>query len=147
MLLAVYGTLRKGDNLYDNYIDPVKALGQERLTGYEMYSLGPYPYVTRDYREEGQGILVEVYDLPAGVLEAIVSMEQSAGYTVAIEPTAFGDVLLFRYTYQDHVETIQWNKQQGRSEIVPVPDGDWIKYQSSNVNTRRKRKHGRTTYS
>ena len=48
MLLAVYGTLRKGEGNYDRYMRGTPTLGEQRIGGFEMYNLGGYyPYIAR----------------------------------------------------------------------------------------------------
>lgn len=44
MILAAYGTLRRGGRL-EHYMGEPKYLGTEIVPGFDMFSLGSYPYI------------------------------------------------------------------------------------------------------
>lgn len=126
MLIAVYGTLRKGAG-NDGYLEGYDPISTERVEGFEMYNLGgAYPYIARG----ADDITVEVYDISPETLVPIEQMERGAGYEMTKVKTTAGMADIFYMTEKRHAEL-----QTGRSNVPPkVLSGDWFewleKYQS-----------------
>src|SRR5215469_16772056 len=106
MLLAVYGTLRNGGHLHERFMTGASPISEEiELQGYEMFSLGGYPYVTA-----GKGkITVEVYDLESEVFDKIRNMECGSGYTDETIMTGFGLVHIFVFSADKHKQETEYN--------------------------------------
>lgn len=120
MLVAVYGTLRRGDN-NDGYLSGYEILSTERVEGFEMYNLGgAYPYIARG----ADDITVEVYDVPEEVLARIERMERGAGYDKVKCKTSLGMADIFCMTEVAHAEL-----QTGARSIPPkILSGDWFEW-------------------
>lgn len=119
MLIAVYGTLRKGD-YNDSYLRGYKPLSTERVDGFEMYNLGgSYPYIARG----ADSITVEVYDVPEEVFVPIERMERGAGYDLAVAKTTSGPAKIFCMTEERHAEY-----QTGTSRPPKIMTGDWFEW-------------------
>ena len=117
MLLAVYGTLRRGGAL-NPYLGNAPFLGQETVPGYEMYSFGSYPYIT-----PGDGdILAEVFDVAEREATKTERMERSAGYKMAEIQTRFGTAHLFYVPEETHQrQVLEW-------ETPRIKSGNWMDY-------------------
>jgi len=69
-MIAVYGTLRKGCANH-RYLADAKYIGTGKLLGWNMYSNGSYPYVSK-----GNGsIKVEIYEVDKDTLARIDDLE------------------------------------------------------------------------
>lgn len=122
MLLAVYGTLRKGDANH-GYLHGHRPLVTERVEGFEMFNLsGAYPYVARG----ADDITVEVYDISPEVLAPIERMERSAGYEMAKAKTTVGIADIFCMTEKKHAEL----QSMGHSTPPKILSGDWFEWLS-----------------
>ena len=64
MLVAVYGTLKKGRSNHPLMRDSV-LVSEETLSGFIMYSAGGFPVI---YRNISHSIVVEVYEVEEDVL-------------------------------------------------------------------------------
>lgn len=117
MLVAVYGTLRKDESNYRYYMDGLQPLSTEQLSGYDLYSLGSYPYATRGNGE----ITVEVYDVPLRVAYNMGGMEVRAGYDVAEVDTSQGLAHLFVFSEASHQR-----EQEGDWKPAKIAGGDWL---------------------
>lgn len=113
MLVAVYGSLRKG--LGNHRVisqDPSHTLlSTERIGGWDMFSYGAYPYISQG----GGEITVEVYQVAD---ETLVPLDRLEGY-----PHFYNRV---------QVETSQglawiYFINQG-SNNRPVLNGDWVRH-------------------
>ena len=116
--IAVYGSLRKGEYNYDRFggDKTFKHLGTHSITGYELFSLGPYPGVRPASKDKS--IVVDVLECENGVAAMIDRMETGAGY-VAKE-----------ITVGEHTATIyEYNYSITGNSIVE--SGDWIKFNES----------------
>lgn len=113
MLVAVYGSLRKGMGNHAVISQDLNRqhLSTERIKGWDMYSYGAFPYIS-----PGEGsIVVEVYDLAERTLEQLDRLE---GYPYFYDRT--------------RVETSQgpawiYFINQG-SNNRPVKNGDWVRH-------------------
>lgn len=118
MLLAVYGTLRKGDH-NDGFLDGYQPVATERVEGFEMFHFGgSYPYIARG----ADDITVEVYDVPPEVVVPIERMERGAGYDMGKAKTSLGLADIFVMTEERHSE------MQARTNTRPpkIISGDWF---------------------
>ena len=61
-LLAVYGTLKEGFGNHRWMPEGSRKLGETRIAGWRMYSLGAFPYISRGV--EADDVMVEVYEVP-----------------------------------------------------------------------------------
>lgn len=116
---AVYGSLREGHGnnrmLQDSHL-----ISREVLKGWDMYSLGSFPYVVR-----GRGkIVVEVYEITDREIGPIVGMEHGAGYRVELVNTSVGLAGLFAMPYPL------------KNYMVAVPGGDWTTYRQRTLQER-----------
>jgi gamma-glutamylcyclotransferase (GGCT)/AIG2-like uncharacterized protein YtfP len=127
MLIAVYGTLRKGCGNYHHYLGGYEPIETTELNGFQMYSLGgAYPYVT-----EGEGqITVELYDVPFETVVPMASMEMGAGYSVEEVPTSIGTAYMFVFSAERHQQMMaresgerSWEKRPPR-----ILSGNWIEW-------------------
>lgn len=119
MLLAVYGTLRKGDGNH-RLLYKHEPLVIERVEGFEMFNLGgAYPYIARG----GDDITVEVYDITPEVLAPIERMERGAGYEMCKVKTTVGIANIFYFDEKRHA-----NQQTGASRPPKIVSGDWFEW-------------------
>lgn len=119
MILAVYGTLRRGDN-NDHFLNGCKLLSTERVEGFEMYNLrGSYPYIARG----ADSITVEVYDVSPETLVPIERMERGAGYDMVKCKTSQGIGKIFCMTEKVHAEL-----QTGTDRPPKIVSGDWFEW-------------------
>lgn len=125
MLMAVYGTLRKGSSNHHK-IAAATYRAQERLVGYKMLHNGSYPYAVPS--SDNDTILAELYETPAELAMPIINMELRAGYEMTGVPTSIGTAVLF--THDD------------RPELTRITRGDWIewlkKYQPARYDEREE---------
>lgn len=66
MLVAVYGTLKKGRGNHGLMMDS-EFINKETVKGFIMYNVGGFPVV---YRDINHSIVVEVYEVSQHVLES-----------------------------------------------------------------------------
>lgn len=122
MLIAVYGTLRKGDGNYNHYLNGHEPLGTHHVEGFNLYSLGSYPYVT--HGEPTDEVLVEVYDVDLQTVVPIASMEMGAGYDICEVETDYGLAYMFVFGEERHQRL-----QAGESHHPPkILSGDWFEW-------------------
>lgn len=104
VLLAVYGTLKKG---FGNHglMAQAQFLGCDKLTQICLYDIGPYPGARL---QASEGIEVEVYAISQTHLAELDLLEEydpatpaSSLYTRALLPTRYG--LAWVYLYQGQV--------------------------------------------
>lgn len=114
-LVAVYGSLRKGKGnhrILDN--DRTEYLGTTRVSGFDMYSMGSFPFIT----DGGGEITVEVYRVTDGT--TAFRLDALEGYPSFYDrkqvQTEYG--LAWIYFINDY----------DVSRFQPVPDGDWVTF-------------------
>lgn len=115
MLVAVYGSLRKGlgNHRVISQDSTHELLSTERIGGWEMYSYGGFPYIS-----QGEGeITIEVYKVDD---KTLVPLDRLEGY-----PSFYNRM---------QVETSQglawiYYINQG-SNNRPVLSGDWVRHLS-----------------
>jgi len=111
MKLLVYGTLKKGYYNHDTFLSTAKYLGERKVHGYTLYSLGSYPTAVK---EKDSYINGELYEVDNNTMHSILWMERGAGYDIEIVDD---DIILFYYHKEDlekisHKEKIgaTWNE-------------------------------------
>ena len=76
MIIATYGTLRRGGVWHGQYEDSMRYLGTHDVPGYNLYDLGPYPAAT-----VGTGILtIDLFEVDNDTFGRLNHMEVGAGY-------------------------------------------------------------------
>lgn len=117
MLLAVYGTLRKGCRLNGMMGANAKLLGTDRIFGYDMYHNGSYPYAVPSSIEDGKNnsILVEIWDVDTKPAIEVMRLELSAGYDLRDVPTTQGVAALLEYS-------------KHRSGLMRILNGDFVEW-------------------
>jgi len=79
-MYAFYGSLRKGMNLYEKFEFDLQYKFSAWLPGYELYSLGPYPFAVQT-KNPASKILVEVMQVTNPFTDQkIFDIERDAGY-------------------------------------------------------------------
>lgn len=77
---AFYGSLRRGMSNYEVYKNHLRYLYSTRLRGFQLFSLGPYPFA-RETNNPGDSILVEVFKITDRTTEQqIHQLEVDAAY-------------------------------------------------------------------
>lgn len=120
MLMAVYGSLRK-DMHNSHKLSTAQFLGVETIWGYDMYSLGSYPYIIK-----GEGkVTFEIYEVPEREAKAIARMELGAGYREEQLETEYGMATIYVMASEEHA------RYQRRGQVYSkVEHGDWCKERS-----------------
>jgi len=106
MLVAVYGTLKKGRG-NSSLLSASAFMGMQMLEGFVMYSAGGFPVI---YRQEGNFIFIEVYEVDEATLTG--SLDRLEGhptwYRRELVDTVFGDAWIYimldtRYQRDDNL--------------------------------------------
>ena len=122
-IAIVYGSLREGAYNYDAfkryYPDGYNKIGQTTIQGYDLHSLGAYPFIV-----EGEGeLVVDIMECSSDCFRAINGMELGAGYLAKkIEVELNGEVIegtIYTYPPKD----VKYSQEH-------VKSGDWIKYKN-----------------
>jgi gamma-glutamylcyclotransferase (GGCT)/AIG2-like uncharacterized protein YtfP len=100
-LIAVYGTLKRGQHNYADYLSAAVYVGQDRLVIIALYDLGEYPGARL---EASEGIDVEIYAVSDAQLRRLDELEEvddnqpSCGlYTRELVDTRFGRSWIYLY--------------------------------------------------
>lgn len=115
VLIAVYGTLRTGQQLYKDYIQPYKheVLGTQELPGFILWHLDSLGYpVAQPSIEASDIVICDVIRVTRGIHAVIDRMEQSAGYLPIPVETAWGEAFLYVQS----------------PPATRIEHGDWVKY-------------------
>ena len=112
MLVAVYGSLRKG--LGNHYLlEDATYLGTTTTQGFTMYSLGGFPYIKPS--SNSSDIIIEVYKVTP---EEFTRLDRLEGYPRFYDrkeiKTEFGTAWI--YFIDEH------------RDVPKVPNGDWLQY-------------------
>lgn len=125
-LVAVYGTLRQGQGNHTYFLSDYTPLSQERLSGWEMTSVGDmFPACVR-VDTSPESILVEVYDVHDDTLSSLDRLEgfRPGGggmYEREVVETTVGDALIY-------------TMPNGHSLRKKIPLGDWVQYRQELTN-------------
>jgi len=122
-LLAVYGTLRKGQGNYSYFLsDGVECVEEAgKVRGYCLRTFGGFPAAFEDSPDSA--IVVDVFDIstyydPDTLMDSIDGMEFGAGYDKEVVVTETG-LEVMMYTMQPSEK--DWMREE-------IPDGDWYTY-------------------
>jgi gamma-glutamylcyclotransferase (GGCT)/AIG2-like uncharacterized protein YtfP len=114
-LYAFYGSLRRGMRLYNQFAGSLHYQYSAWLNGYELYSLGNYPYAVKSDNPKSK-ILVEVFSISDEEAEKeIQEIEKGAGYFS--DRVMFGKKSLNIFLYQEPV-----------TNNMRVESGDWVSF-------------------
>lgn len=96
-LYAFYGSLRRGMRLHKQFKNDLHYLYSVWLTGYDLYSLGNYPYAIKS-TDSTHKILVEVtMVLDVETERDILKIENDAGYYIHKIKLGTDHVTIFLY--------------------------------------------------
>ncbi|MBX2898398.1 MAG: gamma-glutamylcyclotransferase [Cyclobacteriaceae bacterium] len=113
-LYAFYGSLRRGMELYKKFEPHLQYKFSMWLSGYEMYSLGPYPCIVHSQNYSSK-ILVEVMEVcHAETEKEIHEIEIDAGY-----------FLTHLQLQNQQVGIYLFNESKN---YPPVLSGDWVTF-------------------
>lgn len=119
-LLAVYGTLRRGQGNYNYFLKdvPMYAHG-EYLMGFRMSTFGGFPAIFRS-REE-KAVVVDIFNMEGTdpeLLDRIDSMEFGVGYKREVVSTSNG------------FEVMVYVMPDDQADFFPedIPSGNWNDY-------------------
>lgn len=112
---AFYGSLRRGMRLYKQFAGELNYHYSAWLNGYELYSLGNYPYAVKAAEQKSK-ILVEVFTISdVDVEREIQEIEKGAGYV--LEQFEFGKGTLNIFLCEEPV-----------ANNLRVVSGDWVSF-------------------
>lgn len=113
-LYAFYGSLRRGMENYEPLKENLRYQFSIWITGYQLYSLGPYPFAYRTGSPTDK-ILVEVFEVTNLVTEQTIhQIEMEAGYfldTITIDGQS---VKIYLY--------------ENKADYPFVFGGDWVQF-------------------
>lgn len=116
--IAVYGSLREGEynfNRFKDWFPSIKVIGQERVSGFVLFSLGSYPGIRFTGNPE-DSVVFDFLEVPDECYTQITLMEIGANYKVITLNTNMSDKIVC-YEYL------------GNSERLPIIEhGDWSRY-------------------
>jgi len=118
-LVAVYGTLRKGNGNYKRHLEDAEYLGTEVIKGHGMVSLGGFPAVYRS-KDPEKGVVVEVFrpiseEMKRGLDGLEGYREGGDFYDRKVVKTKYGDAWMY---FMDGFN------DESDDQIV---NGDWMK--------------------
>lgn len=120
---AVYGTLKRGFG-NNRLLESSKFLGEQKIPGFKMYSLGGFPAINK--ANEDSNITIEVYEVDdPQVVKNVYSLEHYSGerdnphnwYDTVDVSTKWGDAEIFYF------------KKDLQDSNPTVEDGVWRGYQ------------------
>lgn len=116
-LFAFYGSLRRGMSNYWAYKDKLEFVSTQRIVGYELYTLGDYPYAV--YTEDPKAVLVtEIFSVKnQQTKQSIHEMEIDAGYTfdlIDVEGNRVGIYLFDKAGGDPKVDSGDWVQFYGK---------------------------------
>jgi gamma-glutamylcyclotransferase (GGCT)/AIG2-like uncharacterized protein YtfP len=113
-LYAFYGSLRQGMPLFEQFRNALEYQYSVWLPGYELYSLGDYPYAVKSH-DNSKKILAEIFRFTdKEVEEKIIQIEFNAGYILE-EIRVRGEVVkIFLF--------------EQRTNNLRVESGDWVTF-------------------
>lgn len=112
-LVAVYGTLRRGEGNYHYFLNESNKLGTCALEGWDMYSMGAFPFVV-----PGDGkITIEVFEVDDTTFRRLDGLE---GYPDFYDRTQVETSYGTAWMYFIHDNDPRNPK---------IESGDWIQYE------------------
>ncbi len=113
-LFAFYGSLRRGMENYEPLKEHLHYQFHVWLAGYQLYSLGPYPFAIRTGSPTDK-ILVEVFEVTnVDTRNTIHQIEMEAGYFM--DTIVIDGQLVNIYLYEN------------KADYPFVFGGDWVKF-------------------
>lgn len=110
-LYAFYGSLRRGMRLHKQFKNDLRYLYNVWLQGYDLYSLGNYPYAVMS-TDPTHKILVEVMEISDPETEkTIIKIESDAGYYM--HEIMIGDDRVIIFLYEEPANNLR------------IDSGDW----------------------
>ena len=110
-LYAFYGSLRRGMRLHNQFKNDLHYLYSAWITGYELYSLGNYPYALHSL-DPSHKILVEVMRISDPETERVIQkIETDAGYY--FKGIQIGDDQVTIFLFEDPANNLR------------IASGDW----------------------
>jgi gamma-glutamylcyclotransferase (GGCT)/AIG2-like uncharacterized protein YtfP len=110
MRVATYGTLRYGEGNWSHLLRHCEYVGEFRVSGFEMYSNGAYPYAA-----EGDGeITVDVFEIDD---ETLARLDMLEGYPVHYDRKEI--------VVDDELTWIYVGAREWVSNLPKVAGGDW----------------------
>ena len=120
ILVAVYGTLKKGQRLYDAYLPGKEPEGTIWLKDHVLFHLGEFPAAAPF---EGHDVFCEVFKISPTTLKYLDRVEgvETGFYNRGTFDSPLG---LVHFYYQDYE---QFESQAGKGEVCQhIPNGIWL---------------------
>lgn len=98
MLIAVYGSLKRGFWNYERFLADAQFLGESTVKGIMTMPMGyPYLFVGKNIGMEDEEVehTVELYEVPTEIGERISLMELASGYYESKLFTEHGEATIF----------------------------------------------------
>lgn len=119
-IIAVYGTLRLGEGNYKRLLqDRAEYLSTERIPGFSIVTLGPFP-ASYENQEDEQGVLVDIFKVDDATFESVDRLE---GYPHMYDrqqvETSHGPTWLYfmeDINTEDTIQSGDWKEFIGRCE-------------------------------
>lgn len=123
VLVAVYGSLRKGlgnHPLLER--NDAQLLSTEQIKGFQMYSLGGFPFITPD--ETAGDITIEVYAMPITGMRSLDALEgYPSFYDRMLVNTSKGQAWIYFIADRD-------------GDYPLVEHGDWVRFKQEKYGSR-----------
>jgi gamma-glutamylcyclotransferase (GGCT)/AIG2-like uncharacterized protein YtfP len=104
MLVAVYGSLKRGYDNHNILADAAQYLGAEWVTGYQLFDLDPLPYPGARAASGDKRILCEIYRVSNELLKLLDDLEdffpetqETSEYIRTEVLTSFGKAWIYLY--------------------------------------------------
>lgn len=117
--VAVYGSLRKGLHNH-GLLAQADYLGTERISGFNMHSLGSFPFVTTRGVTPESEITIEVYEVTPAEFRRLDMLE---GY-----PSFYDRMLIDTSHGQAWIYFIDQDGSYSTTRNEQVQDGDWLNF-------------------
>jgi gamma-glutamylcyclotransferase (GGCT)/AIG2-like uncharacterized protein YtfP len=98
MLIAVYGSLKKGQYNFDRFIQSgfnLEFVKEEVINGFDLYDLGYYPGVK--VTSSNNPLTIHILQVDQECFKVLDRMEKGAGYSQKVVATSAGDAILWVY--------------------------------------------------
>lgn len=134
--LLAYGVLRKGQHLYEFYKDigSIEHIETTKIYGYNLYSLGPYPAVTRDLKlSTGLQVICDLIKCDSETFNIITKLHKDYGFEEQM--VIMGDLFT-----RLEVSPSLFVFRAKISDTKRISSGDWVKYKQDLKNESTKEK-------
>ena len=117
--VAVYGSLRKGLHNH-SLLEDATFLGSERIKGFNMHSLGSFPFITTRGSTDKSEITIEVYEVTPAEFRRLDTLEgYPSFYDRTLVDTSHGQAWIYFIDKDGSYSTVRNER---------VTDGDWLKF-------------------